>query len=434
MGKSSGQPPDPNFGGLAPGAGIQRQPMFGLGGVQRQLQPAAPMQDALDLGGVASMPVNAGTTGQQAILSRVLPAQQQQRTSTETMLVNQGLRPGTEAYNAAIDLLGRQENDQRTQAALQGLNLDFQANQQGFGQALQSGQFANQAQQQGFGQNLAGGQFANQANQQDYQQALGMQNAANDAQAQGFGQQFDVANAANAARQNAYNQQVAEDNSRTQGLFGIGATGIQAAPQIGKLFGLGQQSGGFSARDGVAGAGKLASVLGGGHSGDIYDAPGIGPINDPFGNTDFGGAAPAAGGAAGALGLGGGGGLFGLGASTIPVVGGALAGGAALAKALIGRGREAADRLTGAGGIQSVFGDSLAQISKLSQTDPQGAQQAMEQVWPAFLQQAKAAAAKVKKTDKKAIQQMLHSTPALTNAVASLLGRDPMGDISAAGL
>jgi hypothetical protein len=143
---------------------------------------------SLDLSGVARMPVNAGMTGQEAIMSRLTPYLQQQRTSTEAQLVNQGLRPGTEAYNNAAQLLGQQENDARQQAALQGLSLDMSANQQGYGQALSSGQFGNQAQLSGFGANLQNQQAANQAIAQNYGQGMNAQQMQNQAIAQNFGQ------------------------------------------------------------------------------------------------------------------------------------------------------------------------------------------------------------------------------------------------------
>ena len=60
---------------------------FGFGG------PA--VQTSLDTSQIAKMPVNAGMTGQEAIMSRLNPSLARQRTSTETNLINQGLRPGT---------------------------------------------------------------------------------------------------------------------------------------------------------------------------------------------------------------------------------------------------------------------------------------------------------------------------------------------------
>jgi hypothetical protein len=143
---------------------------------------------SLDLSGVAKMPVNAGMTGQEAIMSRLNPSLAKQRTSTETQLINQGLRPGTEAYDNAIKLLGEQETDARTQAVVQGLNLDIGANQQGYGQALSSGQFGNQAQLAGFGANLQNQQALNQAIAQNYGQGMNAQQMQNAAIAQNFGQ------------------------------------------------------------------------------------------------------------------------------------------------------------------------------------------------------------------------------------------------------
>jgi hypothetical protein len=127
-------------------------------------------------------------TGQEAIMARLEPSLAKQRVSTETQLINQGLRPGTEAYNNAAQLLGQQENDARQQAALQGLNLDLTANQQGYGQALTSGQFGNQAQLSGFGANLQNQQAQNQAITQNFGQGMAARELQNQAIAQNYGQ------------------------------------------------------------------------------------------------------------------------------------------------------------------------------------------------------------------------------------------------------
>ena len=57
------------------------------------------------------MPVNAGTTGQEAIMSRLEPSLAKNRVSTETQLINQGLRPGSEAYDNADALLAEHDID-----------------------------------------------------------------------------------------------------------------------------------------------------------------------------------------------------------------------------------------------------------------------------------------------------------------------------------
>jgi len=173
-----------NAGAYGSAAGINPN-AYGLaqGGVN-----APNINSKLDLSNIAKMPVNAGTTAQEAIMRRLEPSLARQRTSTETQLINQGLRPGTEAYNNAARLLGEQENDLRSQAALQGLNLDIGANQQGFNQALQGGQFGNAAQLSQFGAGLQNQQARNQAIAQNYGQGMSAQQMQNQAIAQNFGQ------------------------------------------------------------------------------------------------------------------------------------------------------------------------------------------------------------------------------------------------------
>lgn len=109
----------------------------------------------LDLSGVAKMPVNAGTTGQQAIMRRLQPQIEQNQKATQQRLANQGIASGSEAYSNDMRYQNEQENDLYSQAALQGLGLDMTANNQGFNQALQTGQFGNQAALQQYQQQLA---------------------------------------------------------------------------------------------------------------------------------------------------------------------------------------------------------------------------------------------------------------------------------------
>jgi hypothetical protein len=188
------------------------------------------VQTSLDTSQIAKMPVNAGTTGQEAIMSRLEPSLQRNRVSTETQLVNQGLRPGTEAYDNAIKVLGQQENDARTQAVLQGIGLDTGANTQGFNQQLQSGQFANTAQQQNLSQDILKRQLpineitALMNGSQIANPQFGAYQGANVAPAP-------IANATaqtGAYNQNIYNQQVGSANANTAGLYSLGGAGLQA--------------------------------------------------------------------------------------------------------------------------------------------------------------------------------------------------------------
>ena len=192
------------------------------------------VQTSLDLSNVAKMPVNAGMTGQEAIMSRLEPSLARQRTSTETNLINQGLRPGTEAYDNAIRSLGEQETDARTQAVLQGLNLDIGANAQGYNQALQTGQFGNTAQQQALAQAIQSRQMplneinALMSSSQIENPQFGAYSGANVAPAPVFA----GAQAQGQFEQNKYNQQVAQNNAMTQGLFSLAGAGAGAYGQM----------------------------------------------------------------------------------------------------------------------------------------------------------------------------------------------------------
>jgi hypothetical protein len=189
------------------------------------------VQTSLDLSNIAKMPVNAGTTGQEAIMSRLEPSLARNRVSTETQLINQGLRPGTEAYDNAIQLLGQQENDARTQAALTGINLDTSANAQGYNQALQGAQFGNTAQQQALAQAIQSRQMplneitALMSGSQIQNPQFGAYQGSNVQAAPVFA----ATQAKGQAEQNAYNQQVAAQNANTAGLYGLGGAAIKYA-------------------------------------------------------------------------------------------------------------------------------------------------------------------------------------------------------------
>ena len=189
------------------------------------------VQTSLDTSGIAKMPVNAGTTGQEAIMSRLEPSLARNRVSTETQLINQGLRPGSEAYDNAIKLLGQQENDARTQAALTGIGLDTSANAQGFNQALQSGQFGNTAQQQALAQAITQRQLplneinALMSGSQIQNPTFSPYSGSNIAPPP-------IANATaqqGAFDQNTYNQQMGSYNQNLAGLYSLAGAGAYGA-------------------------------------------------------------------------------------------------------------------------------------------------------------------------------------------------------------
>lgn len=184
----------------------------------------------LDLSGIANLPVNAGMTGQQAIMSRLQPQLEASDAAFRQQMANQGITAGGEAFDAAQRNQYQSTNDARNQAALYGLGLDFQANQQGmqnalatgnfsnaaqqqrYAQALGANQVANSAQQQNYNQALGAGQFSNQAQQQNYEQGLQAQGLYNQAQAQNYNQALGQAQFGNTAALQRYQQQLAQYN------------------------------------------------------------------------------------------------------------------------------------------------------------------------------------------------------------------------------
>ena len=249
---------DPTQYGLAQGGvqGVNLQQSIGnIGRINQDLNPNNYLaNNQLNLSNVAQMPVNAGTTGQEAIMSRLAPQLERQQKANAQNLANQGLVAGGEAYTNAMRDQTYQQNDLLTQAALQGIGLDTAANQQGFNQALATGQFGNTgiqqnfgnalaaqqaqnaAQGQGFNQQLQSGQFGNQAqlasfgvnlqNQQaqnqaiaqNYGQNLNAQQLANQSVAQNFGQAQTAQNAANAAIAQNFGQGMATSNAANAAL------------------------------------------------------------------------------------------------------------------------------------------------------------------------------------------------------------------------
>ena len=162
----------------------------------------------LDLSGVAKMPVNAGMTGQEAIMARLQPQIQQQQAATAQQLANQGITPGSEAYNNAMRTQGQQSNDLYSQAALQGINLDTAANQQGFNQALSQAGLYNQGLGENFGRGFASQGQQNAAIGQNFGQAVTSAGLYNQAQNQGFNQNLQTAQFGNNASDQALARQL----------------------------------------------------------------------------------------------------------------------------------------------------------------------------------------------------------------------------------
>lgn len=85
---------------------------------------------------MASLPksmVNPGQTGQDALMARFQPMMDQSREALRTQLANQGIMQGSEADSNAWRTQNQSENDLRMQAALNGINVGQNAQNQQFG-------------------------------------------------------------------------------------------------------------------------------------------------------------------------------------------------------------------------------------------------------------------------------------------------------------
>lgn len=74
--------------------------------------------------------VNPGQTGQDALMARFQPMIDQSHKALESQLANQGIMPGSEAYTNAMRTQGQSENDLRSQAALNGISVGENAQNQ----------------------------------------------------------------------------------------------------------------------------------------------------------------------------------------------------------------------------------------------------------------------------------------------------------------
>jgi hypothetical protein len=205
------------------------------------------------------------------INQRLQPQIAQSQERLQAQLANQGIAPGTEAYNRAMTQQGQQINDLMNQAQLAG----------------------SQVQNQMQGQSLAQQQANNAALQQNYAQALAQRNLplAQLGAFQGATQPgyinpysqaavagpdylgaFTTSRAADIAQQNAENARAANLQS---GLFGLGSSAILGAGGVGNLIG-------STGTGGTGGSG----LLGLGNS--AYNFFGNSGINNPFvSSTDY---------------------------------------------------------------------------------------------------------------------------------------------------
>jgi hypothetical protein len=240
---------------------------------QQQFNPATqllplPKYDVntnIDQSKLPSYGINPGETYEAAIMRRLQPQMAQDQQSMQAQLANQGVVPGTEAYNNAMRVFNQGQNDQRTSAIVGGMQTGLAANQQAFGQGATQVGLNLAGNEQAFTQplrtnvqNMGANELA--FNQQYQNQGLGMQ-----AQNQAFNQAMakyllplqvagglkglsaptyaptntvagtdylsamGLTNQGNIATANANN---AYNNSLMQGLFTLGGAGIKLFSDI----------------------------------------------------------------------------------------------------------------------------------------------------------------------------------------------------------
>jgi hypothetical protein len=121
-------------------------------------------------------------------MQRLQPQMAQDLQSQQATLANQGIVPGTQAYNNAMRTFSQGQNDQLTSAVVGGMNTGLQANQQAFGQGATQVGLNLAGQEQSFTQPLRVNAQNMTANDLAYQQQLSNQQLGMGAQNQSFNQ------------------------------------------------------------------------------------------------------------------------------------------------------------------------------------------------------------------------------------------------------
>ena len=91
-----------------------------------------------DPSNLPSVGINPGETYSDAIMRRLQPQIQMQNEMSDQQLANQGIMPGSQAYNNAKQLLQQSQNDKLTSAITSGFDVGLRANANQFGQDLKT--------------------------------------------------------------------------------------------------------------------------------------------------------------------------------------------------------------------------------------------------------------------------------------------------------
>jgi hypothetical protein len=216
--------------------------------------------------------INPGDTYSNAIMQRLAPQQKQQTEALDAQLANQGIMPGSEAYNRAKVLQGQTQNDALTSAIVGGMQTGLQA------QGLQNTTAANI-------RNLATPGYVTPYNQAavagpDYLSAYTSQNATDIARANAEAAQRSSLLSTLGGLGSSAILGGTGANSALGGLLGLGSKGLESIGNSGlwnQLFG-----GGGSAITGNAD--YLKSI---GLDNTFYGSGTGGMLTDPLAGMDF---------------------------------------------------------------------------------------------------------------------------------------------------
>jgi hypothetical protein len=142
----------------------------------------------IDTSTLPSFGINPGQTYSDAIMQRLQPQMAQDQQSMQAQLANQGIVPGTEAYNNQMRVFNQGQNDQRTSAVVGGINTGLAANNQVYGQRSNQVGLNLQGQGQNFNQGISVNAQNMNANDLAFNQQYKNQNLGMNAQNQAFTQ------------------------------------------------------------------------------------------------------------------------------------------------------------------------------------------------------------------------------------------------------
>jgi hypothetical protein len=111
-------------------SGVLNTAQAGLGNVLNSV-----MQGGVDQSKLAQTGINPGETYSDAIMRRLAPQMKMESGQFDAQMSNQGIAPGTEAYQNAKRQFDQAQNDKLTSAVVGGMQTGLAANQQGYNQA-----------------------------------------------------------------------------------------------------------------------------------------------------------------------------------------------------------------------------------------------------------------------------------------------------------